>query len=369
MKILVAGDFCPQYRVVTLLEGRRYCAVLGDVRDIVNKADYALVNFECTITKGAEQPIEKCGPNLHCSVCGVETLKWSGFNAVTLANNHFYDYGNEGVRNTLAACEMYGIDTVGGGSNIMEASKTLYKKINGETLAIINCCEHEFSIATETRGGSNPLNPIQQYYAIQEAKQHADYVLVIVHGGHEYYQLPSPRMQETYRFFVDAGADAVVNHHQHCYSGYEVYKEKPIFYGLGNFCFDSPTHRNDNWNKGYMVMIEMGQSVKYELIPYQQCGENGAVRMLDAHSYDNKIKELNAIIDNFSELKKNANRFYESRVQVYSNVLEPLQNRYYLGMKRRGWLHSFITSQRKIRAHNYICCESHRDLLTYFFEK
>lgn len=43
-------------------------------------------------------------------------------------------------------------------------------------------------------------------------------------------------MQEIYRFFVDIGADAVINHHQHCYSGYEVYKEKPIFYGLGNFC-------------------------------------------------------------------------------------------------------------------------------------
>jgi poly-gamma-glutamate synthesis protein (capsule biosynthesis protein) len=45
-------------------------------------------------------------------------------------------------------------------------------------------------------------------------------------------------MVETYRFFIEAGADAVVNHHQHCICGYEVYKGKPIFYGLGNFCFD-----------------------------------------------------------------------------------------------------------------------------------
>ena len=51
---------------------------------------------------------------------------------------------------------------------------------------------------------------------VEEAKKKADFVLVIVHGGSEHFQLPTPRMQATYRFFVDAGADAVVNHHQHC---------------------------------------------------------------------------------------------------------------------------------------------------------
>jgi poly-gamma-glutamate synthesis protein (capsule biosynthesis protein) len=121
---------------------------------------------------------------------------------------------------------------VGGGTNLQEASKILYKKIDEKVLALINCCENEFSIATEVTAGSNPLNPIQQYYAIQEAKSKADYVLVIVHGGHELWQLPSPRMQETYRFFIDAGADAVVNHHQHCYSGYEIYKKKPYILNL-----------------------------------------------------------------------------------------------------------------------------------------
>ena len=97
----------------------------------------------------------------------------------------------------------------------------MYKRKDGETLAIINCCEHEFSIADDDSAGANPLNPIQQYYKIKEARLNADYVLVIVHGGHEMYQLPSLRMVDTYRFFIDAGADAVVNHHQHCFSGYE----------------------------------------------------------------------------------------------------------------------------------------------------
>lgn len=49
------------------------------------------------------------------------------------------------------------------------------------------------------------MNPIAQYYDMQDASRKADYVIVIFHGGMEHYQFPSPRMQETYRFFIDAG--------------------------------------------------------------------------------------------------------------------------------------------------------------------
>ena len=174
MKILIAGDFCPQHRVAELFEKGSFSDVLGDVKETIESADYSIVNFECPITKGGERPIEKCGPNLQCSESGMEAVKWAGFNCVTLANNHFLDYGEAGVANTLDACQKYGIDVVGGGRNLQEAARILYKEINGQTLAVINCCEHEFSIATKTTAGSNPLNPIQQYYAIQEAKQKAE---------------------------------------------------------------------------------------------------------------------------------------------------------------------------------------------------
>ena len=270
MKILIAGDFCPQNRVSQQIDKENYELVLGQVREVTTKADYSIVNFECPVTKGGEKPIMKQGPNLQCSSKGIEAVKWAGFDCVTLANNHFRDYGDEGVKNTIDVCMEIGIDAVGGGENLMEASAILYKQIGDHTLAIINCCEHEFSIATETQGGANPLNPIQQYYSIKEAKEKADYVLVIVHGGHEHWQLPSPRMQETYRFFVDAGADAVVNHHQHCYSGFEVYNNKPIFYGLGNFCFDWPERNSEKWNHGYMVCLDLNKTIGFKIIPYKQ---------------------------------------------------------------------------------------------------
>ena len=255
MKVLVAGDFYPQAQAAKKLN--------GEISPMIKESDFSIVNFESPVAEGHEAPIEKLGPNLRCTEKAVEAVKWAGFDAVTLANNHIFDYGSEGVENTLRVCRAAGIGTVGAGMNLQEASQTLYTQKGEETLAVINCCENEFSIATDETAGANPLNAVRQYHAIREARQKADYVLVIVHGGHEQFQLPSPRMKETYRFFVDAGADAVVNHHQHCYSGYEVYRGKPIFYGLGNFCFEPIKNMAQNWHEGYMVRISMASETGF----------------------------------------------------------------------------------------------------------
>ena len=367
MKIIIAGDFCPQNRVAILFNRDEYASVLDGVKDIIKEVDYSIVNLECPVTKGCEKPIIKWGPNLQCQEKGLEALKWAGFDGVTLANNHFLDFGEDGVENTLAVCEQKGIDTVGGGRNFQEASKVLYKKADAKTLAIINCCEHEFSIATETKAGSNPLNPIQQFYDIQEAKKCADHVLVIIHGGHEHFQFPSLRMQETYRFFVDAGADAVINHHQHCFSGYEVYKGKPIFYGLGNFCFDAGKGVDKKWNEGYMVLLNLDEIITYEIIPYDQCSDQACIRLLEKDSFDKILCELNDIINDPILIKKTVDSYYASCASFYSDIIEPSNNRYYLACKHRGWLPSLTTNKRKLRAANYICCEAHRDKLMYFF--
>lgn len=348
MTVLVAGDFCPQDRVAEKFDQGDYESVVGEVKGVTYSADYSIVNFECPVTVGWERPILKQGPNLQCSENGMEAVKWAGFDCVTLANNHILDYGKEGVEHTLKLCEECGIDTVGGGKNLQEASKILYKEINDKTLAIINCCEHEFSIATDKQAGANPLNPIQQYYSIREAKKHSDYVLVIVHGGHEHYQLPSPRMVETYRFFIDAGADVVVNHHQHCFSGFEIYSGKPIFYGLGNFCFDGNRSRKKLWHEGYMVQLTFGENVGYKIIPYRQCAEKPCVELLDKNTYRERIEVLNEIIRNPGCLKHETDKYYAGSAERYSYIFEPLNNRCYLGAKARGWLPSFISKKRKI---------------------
>lgn len=364
MKILITGDYCPWERVAERFAQGDY-GVLDAIKPIFAHVDYSIVNLECPIVRGGEKPIVKNGPNLHADTRALEALKGVGVSCVTLANNHFRDFGDEGVLNTLSELSAYGIDYVGGGANLSDAAAVLYKKIGKETLAIVNCCEHEFSIATEGHCGSNPLNPIQQYYAIQEAKKKADYVLVIVHGGVEHYQLPTPRMQETYQFFIDSGADAVINHHQHCYSGYEIYQGKPIFYGLGNLCFDR-SKRNSSWNEGFILELTLSKSTfDYRFIPYHQCDDDPKVVLYnndEQKEFEKEIEELNAVIANPAELQTRYNKLLADTRRRYRFILEPYHSRFAKYLYRKHLLPSFM--QRKyILINNMIQCESHRERL------
>lgn len=372
MKVLIAGDFRPCERIADLVNQKRYDAIFGNVKSIIAKADYSLVNFESPVVINTATSIIKNGPNLKCSFKAVEAIKYAGFKMTTLANNHFLDYGEVGVKDTLEMCRKYDIETVGGGTNLDEAEKVFYKTIGVENLAIINCCEHEFSIATKKAAGSNPLNPIKQYYQIQQARRNADYVLVVVHGGHEHYQLPSCRMQDCYRFFVDAGADAVVNHHQHCFSGFEVYNGRPIVYGLGNFCYDKRDRRIlDSWNEGYMVLVNFKEKcVNLELYPYIQCYKDINIELLkNKTSFENNLLKINTIISNRELLERENDEYYTTQDKQMKLLFEPYESRYLRACYLKGILPSFLTKKKYVRLKNFLNCESHFDKVLHFVNK
>ena len=272
ISILVSGDFVPNNRVYDLLLQRDFKTLWSNVVDI--KSDYKILNLECPIiTRKDIRPIEKHGPSLKSIPIAIEAIQYAGFNCVTLANNHLKDYDEEGIQDTLSVLDRYEIDYVGGGLSLEDASSILYVDQNDIKFAIVNVCEEEFSIASERNAGANLDEPVNTYYRIKEARSNADYVILIIHGGPEHYNLPTPRMKAQYRFYVDIGADVVINHHQHCFSGYELYNGKPIFYGLGNLSFDSKL-RDSIWNTGYMVNLLFSRTeIKFEILPYTQGDE------------------------------------------------------------------------------------------------
>lgn len=369
MKILIAGDFRPYGRVKRFIDQGDFPSVFGDVKPYTSSMDLSIVNLESPVLSHKARPIEKQGPNLYCTYKAIEALVWAGFDMVTLANNHFFDYGEQGVHDTLEACGRYKIETVGGGVDIFEAQKMFYKRIGDETLAVINCCEHEFSIATSVTAGSNPLNPMRQYYSIKEAREKADHVLVIVHGGHEYYQLPSPRMVETYRFFIDVGADAVINHHQHCYSGYEWYKGKPIFYGLGNFSYDCEGVNGENWHEGFMLQLELDKKrnvIDFEIVPYVQGKEVAGVRVIkeeEKEKFQENIKRINDTIVNDGLLNHSFSDFVKSKKKGMLSNFYPFSNRYIKALYHRGLLPTFWNKRKALAIRNMVECEAHRDVL------
>lgn len=374
MKVLIAGDFCDRGRVSDVIAQNQFDSLFGEIQPVVRTADVSVVNFEFpVVVPGTGDPIVKSGPTLKGQVAAIDAVRYAGFTVCTLANNHILDQGPQCCLSTQKLLEAADIRTVGVGKNLAEAMSVLYVKQGSETLAIVNCCEHEFSIATEATPGANPLNPIRQYHQIQEARKHADYVLVIVHGGHEYCQLPSPRMKETYRFFIDIGADAVVNHHQHCFSGYELYDGHLICYGLGNLLFDHPSKRHDSWNEGYMLMVDFhAQQCDYELLPYKQCDDRPSVRWLsdmERQEFDSKIKSLNAIIADDVVLQKSVETWMLSGSRSFLIPFQPYQTSWGKRLFVHHLLPSFLTARKKRQMQNYITCEAHLDKLRVILSK
>lgn len=365
INIIFAGDVVPLGRTKSLFLEKQTGRLFGDVIPIIKAADYAVVNYEAPVVLDKGNPIKKSGPHLSSSVQTMEVLKEAGFNMITLANNHFRDQGEVGVRDTLESTKSQGMDYVGGGENLSEAQKTKYVTLKNKKFAFLNFCEQEYSIATDISGGSNPYDIVDITKAIQEAKDVADYVLLIIHGGIEHYQLPSPRMKKEYRFFVDAGADVVINHHQHCFSGYEIYNGKPICYGLGNFCFDNASYRNNGmWNKGYLVRLTFEENrISLSIFPYSQCDEKPGVEMLEGIAVENKLAELNEIISDDLQLKNSYLGWVRSKQKKMLSQMNAFGNVIFDKLYKKGCLGNLYSKKRIYVIKDLLYCESHLDVL------
>lgn len=370
MKIIIGGDFTTKNGGLLSVHNKK--AFSHDVTDIFKEADYTIINLESPVADESCFHIKKIGPCLKTTKESIDYLKTCGVNAVTLANNHFFDFGKEAVSLTINELHNQGLEYVGGGNTNEERKKILYKSLGENRVAFLNYCEHEFSVQNES--GSNGLDPIQAYYDINQAHKDADIVIIITHGGHEGYQLPSPRMQNLYRFFIDAGANLVVNHHQHCFSGYESYGNGYIYYGLGNFFFDcghSPKNDKDKiWYEGFLIEIDIKDKTinKIRPIPYIQCADKDLQVKItkskeEFNAFDKQFNYLNNIISDPTKLENEFQKYAFSKRKNYIVDYVPYNNRYLRALYKRGFLPSFFSQKRQLKALNDIRCEAHRDLL------
>lgn len=367
IRILITGDFCPHQRAEELCLAGNFKEIYGDMLPILQEKDLSVTNLECPLCVG-EYPITKSGPHLRAHPKCIELLKYGCFDVVTLANNHIMDHGRQGLKETLHVCRQNGMETVGAAENAKEAGRPFYRKINGIDVAIINMTEHEFSTATYDKPGANTLDPVLNYHQIVAAKERADIVVVIVHGGHEHYNLPSPRMVHTYRYFVDIGASVVVGHHTHCVSGYEVYKDAPIFYSLGNFIFDWRKPLGSAWFEGFLVALEIEKEriLDFQIIPYTQFHEKVGLSLMNDRQKErffNMIQELSSIIQDYPLLLEEWKSFSSSK------NTECLTGLFNFGKARRFLLrkgmpaHVLTRNKNWPRLLNLIQCEAHRDIL------
>jgi hypothetical protein len=363
MKILIAGDLfvSDQFYNDNIID--------KSVQDLFSKADYRIVNLEAPITDDrSENKIIKTGPHLRMSSDTIMPyLHQLKIDAVTMANNHILDYGNKGVTDTFKELVDHKIKYIGAGNDLTEAKKPLSLHKDGMKIAILNFCENEWSIAEDDSPGANPMDVIDNTNQIREAKASHDKVIVIVHGGHEYYNLPSPRMQKQYRFYVDNGADAIVGHHTHCISGNEVYKGVPIYYSLGNFLF-TKNNINDEWYTGLILEVEItSEGIDCQIHPVRQEKESFYLSLLEGEEKKEvfeQIENYSSIIADGKMLDSKWNEFIDRQSRMYLNYLSHLsyvKNRY-LNAAIRRLIGNMMNKKGASLYLNLVRCEAHRDL-------
>lgn len=367
VRINIAGDVCitTAYTSKTLLH--------GSVKEHYRSGDINIVNLECPVNEhGDTYKIVKHGPHLCTGSAVFDQLRQLNISAVTLANNHILDYGMPGLQSTMKGCRENNIAFTGAGNTLEEANEYLLLEKNNLKIAVVNFCENEWSVATGTEGGANPLDVIENSRQIRKAKAAADFVLVIVHGGNEYYNLPSPRMVKQYRYFAEQGADAVISHHTHCVSGYEIYQDVPIFYGLGNMLFTKPSEQ-PGWFTGLTVQLtlEKGKAVQYEIIPTAQSREDNQLSVLDGEAKQavlNEVEGYKNIIADSKKLKAAWDAFIIKRAPQYLynfSAVPAMPGRYLQSALRRfGFVNKLLPKKYLTGVINYICCEAHLDVAT-----
>lgn len=319
MRITICGDIsiCGEgHRVFAAGDTE---AAFHDVTKLYEVSDRVIVNLECVLTE-SDGEIAKIGPCLKGPVQTAQTLKKAGVTDCMLSNNHIFDFGIRGLRDTIQRVEEAGLSHTGIGENYEDSRKDLVMEKDGVTISVINVCEHEYSYATENRIGARPFDEFETMEDIRRAKRETDRVVVIYHGGKEYCRYPSPRLRKACREMVLCGADAVLCQHSHIIGCYEEFEGSHILYGQGNFYFlhfsDDPT-----WNEGLLVMLDMDKE-KNEISLIPVIKKDGGIEIAKGEELERIAKgicERNEQLQN-GEWKKGWHDFCVGMYDVYKNA-------------------------------------------------
>lgn len=338
---------------------------------IIQNSDIAICNFEAPIIHKDMKPIKKAGPHVYQSKESVQYLKDVGFNFVSLANNHIYDYGQKGIFDTIQELKKFDLEFIGGGVDFEEAYKTTIIEKNGIKIGLLAGCENEFGCLYEeqNRGGYAWLFHHRLEDNIRDLKAKCDFVVFIAHAGVEDIEMPIKEWRDRYKRLCDIGVDVIINHHPHVPQGYEKYNNSLIFYSLGNFYFDTVSFK-DKSDDSYSVVLEFekNKDVEFEIIYHKKIA--GQTCLVDKNDVSFDLKYLCDILSD-GYLKRNNeistelfNKYYYS---YYESALGVMSKGSFVN-KFKWIIKKFLFPKRGIEGRNLmllhnIRIDSHRFLV------
>jgi poly-gamma-glutamate synthesis protein (capsule biosynthesis protein) len=212
--------------------------------------DLRIINLETSVTKSDDYWKGK-GINYRMHPENIGCLTIAKIDYCSLANNHVLDWGYAGLTETLETLKKANIHSAGAGEILQEAEKPVVMEVEGKGRVIVFSFGLETSgipvswAASEDKPGVNLLRNLsdETVWEIKEkigqVEKQGDIVIASIHWGSNWgYEIPPEQKDFAYRLIDNAGVDVVHGHSTHHVQGIEVYKEKPIIYGSGDFIND-----------------------------------------------------------------------------------------------------------------------------------
>lgn len=245
--------------------------LLKPMRPYVETADLASVNLEIVLSESNPSEAAPKSIVFYAPPQLANALAQTGFDHVSLGNNHSYDYLQEGLDTTVRALETAGLKWSGAGRTEEEALRASRIDVDKQAFSMLGYVGWKGrvepnQVAESNKGGAahgsdvNIANSVSREVALDRS------TVVQYHGSREYSDNPSSISERRMKLAVDNGAILVASHHPHVPQGLELYEGALIAYSTGNFLFDQyflETH-------GSFVMkawIEEGRVIRAEVVP------------------------------------------------------------------------------------------------------
>lgn len=244
--------------------------IVGDVQlsRIVNgslnidKSELLILNLEGPITD-ALIPIEKTGCVVKTRAEYFETLFGDFDNIlVSLANNHFGDFGEKGIADTLEWLESRAIQYVGNGDNY-----TKNIQFDDRNIGVINLCDSEWGTDLDLENGSSHYNLVRLISASQRLEKISDYIILILHDGIEYSAIPTPEMYDISHAASLVGIDMILWQHNHIFGYQQKINETLVVYGTGSLLM---THTNKAYDSIIVQIDVLTKEVEYHRMRFDQ---------------------------------------------------------------------------------------------------
>jgi len=251
--ILSVGDIMLGRYVETFINSAGENYPFEKIRQFLRGIDIVSGNLEGAIIKDHKQTPD-FSTKFSFSPRTAKILRLNNFNLVFLANNHTFDYGENGLAETNGFLKQFEIVASGHPSKIGETYVAI-KDVRGQKIAFTS-----FNFT-----GPYPKEQ-EAYELVKNFKEKNNFVVVNIHWGEEYALKANDFQKIIAHNLIDSGADLIIGHHPHVVQEIEQYKNKIIFYSLGNFIFDQ--YFSKYTKEGLTIGTTLNdQEVIYQLFP------------------------------------------------------------------------------------------------------